>query len=193
MDTDNPAPCAGRVTSWRVCYYEPAQNDDDDGASYWATYAVYRKIRSILPGSASGLTDYFLRVSPVFEAVRTSDLSRTRSRPGVDIDVLVSDGQVGYSDDFECFTDTFDHSPVVVQAGDVVGACVFNPQDSRSFARHQLDVIGEAENNGESLMGMSTAGCSMYSLPSQVLSISLSRKRNRRLHIHANIRKNITR
>ena len=40
LNSADPAPCTGNITSWRVCYYGPDDVDDDRG-TYWATYAVY--------------------------------------------------------------------------------------------------------------------------------------------------------
>ena len=48
LDTANPATCGGNITSWRVCYYGP--DSIDRIGSYWATYAVYRRMGS---GSSS--------------------------------------------------------------------------------------------------------------------------------------------
>ena len=68
LNTANPAPCTRNITSWRVCYYGP---DSTIGSfslrSYWATYAVYRKVNT-------GREERYVRVSEIFKAVRASAL-----------------------------------------------------------------------------------------------------------------------
>ena len=92
-----------------------------------------------------------------------------------------------------CYNDAIDagESPLTVQTGDILGACVFNPEDMQLVAnRFPLDVVGEA--SGESLLQMGTAGCSRDNISSVISAndhelITL----NSRLHIYANIGKNL--
>ena len=63
LNTADPAPCTGNITSWRVCYYGPDDVDNARG-SYWATYAVYREM-------GSGDNVRYEKVSEMFRAVRT--------------------------------------------------------------------------------------------------------------------------
>ena len=173
LDTANPAPCTGNVTSWRVCYYGP--DSIDDRGSYWATYAVYRRM-----GSDNSITGYMC-VSEMFRAIRT--VSRI-----INNDPIV-DGEIEQGG-FNCYNDSIDagDSPLTIQAGDILGACVFDPINSPfSVNRLSLDVVGEV--NGESLQQMGTDGCSRTNIPSDISINQLSTVNSRRLHIHANIGK----
>ena len=66
LNTANPAPCAGNITSWRVCYYGPNDNLHRlQQRTYWATYAVYRRL-------GPGENERYERVSVMYSAVRTA-------------------------------------------------------------------------------------------------------------------------
>ena len=178
LNTANPAPCTGNITSWRVCYYGP---DNVNGAgSYWTTYAVYRSM-----GSGSSIR--YVRVSEMFRAIRT--IATFTLTPGVD-------GEIEQGG-FNCYTDSIDvgASPLTIQAGDILGACVFDPdgdivfEDGDILIRLPLDVVGEASGPEESLLQMSTDGCSRVEIPSDVSANQLSTLNSRRLHIYANISK----
>ena len=172
LDTANPANCTGNVTSWRVCYYGP--DSVNNGGSYWATYAVYRR-------TSSGGVRY-MRVSEMFRAIRTIE-NFVSASPIVDGEIV----QGG----FNCYDDSIDvgDSPLTVQAGDSLGACVFDPEDDQILVtRLPLDIVGEVD--GESLMQMGTDGCSRTNIPSDISSSQLSTANStRRLHIYANIGK----
>ena len=178
LNTDNPAPCNGNVTSWRVCYYGPSSVDQSERISYSSTFAVYRRM-------GSGGDEQYERVSNTLRATVT-----TSSLAGFDpnrntVDTIIQQG------DFNCYNDTNDiGTPIPVQTGDLVGACIFDPEDGDgfpSFTRLQLDNVGTV--NGESLMGMSDSRCTFDTLPSSVQTSDLSTSNNRRLHIYANIGK----
>ena len=174
LNTADPAPCTGNITSWRVCYYGP--NTINDAGSYWATYAVYRRM-------GSGSSVRYVRMSEIFRAVRT--VPEFTSTP-------VVDGEVAQGG-FNCYTDSIDigDSPLTIQAGDILGACVFDPDGDIQFGgtsiliRLPLDVVGEA--SGGSLMQMDTAECSREAIPSDIPTNQLSSLSSRTLHIHANI------
>ena len=178
LNTANPANCTGNVISWRVCYYGPEIIDVQ--GSYWATYAVYRRVRSQTEDESITL---YTRVSEIFRAIRT--VSRLTN-------VLNVDGEIEQSG-FNCYTDSIDvgESPLTIQAGDILGACVFNPEDMQSppvVNRFPLHVVGET-STGETLLQMDTAGCSREAIPSDISSNQLSILNSRRLHIYANIGK----
>ena len=183
INAADPAPCTGYITSWRVCYYGPDDSlDEDEQRSYWATYAVYRRM-------GSGRNERYERVSEMFQAVRATTVPSSGSSFTNLVDSAVIDGRM-QQEDFMCYSDTVDNSPLLVQAGDVIGACVFNPEDAGgSFTRSQLDVVGEAEEG--SLLQMSIRsgenGCTIDKIPSNIRVNDLSRQNNKRLHIHANI------
>ena len=156
-----------------MCYYGP--DTVDIMGSYWATYAVYRRMVS-----AEDEKITYVRVSEIFRAIKS--VSGGTSFPGVDGEIT----QGG----FNCYTDAIDagESPLTVQAGDILGACVFTPEDMQSVVnRFPLHVVGEA--SGETLLQMVTAGCSRDSIPSDISSSDLSTLNTKRLHIHANIGK----
>ena len=130
LDVDHPAPCAGNVTSWTVCYYAP--DNVRNNRIYWTLYAIYRR-------NVSGNDDLYERVSDTFTAVRS----------GPDLNFHLIDGGI-VAGQFNCYIDTIDNgdSSLTVQAGDVLGACVFDPPQNR----RQLDIVGEG--GGESLLEM---------------------------------------
>ena len=167
LNANNPATCTGTVTSWRVCFYGP--NDLRMG-SYWATYAVYRRM-------GTGGNERYERVSQIFSAVRaTSNLLGNG----------VVDGTL-QEDNFACYDDSIDSgdSPVIIQAGDVLGACIFNPDNLPGDNRRQLDIVGET--GGSSLLEMNDGGCTAEAIPSNIPTSQLSNRNNRRLHLFANI------
>ena len=129
----------------------------------------------------TGVDEHYVRVSEVFKAVRASAFA-IRYREG-----NVADGPI--QGGFRCYTDSIDNetSSVEVQAGDIIGACVFDPVNDRILTRRQLDVVGENRHDGSSLLATSTDGCSMDTLPSNIPASQLSVLNSRRLHIHANM------
>ena len=191
LNTANPAPCTGNISSWRVCYYGPGGVNDI--GSYWATYAVYRRTVTLSPGDRVR----YRRVSGVFTAVRT--VEDFINSPEVD-------GEIE-EDDFICYDDFLGSAdpPLTIQAGDVVGACVFNPQNDFSriplfpfniprVDRLPLYTVGEVSGDGnELLLQMDTSRCTREDIPSDIPESQLSPIASRRLHIHANIGKSLWR
>ena len=171
LDTANPADCTGNITSWRVCYYGP--DNIESFGSYWATYAVYRRM-------GSGSSVRYVRVSEMFRAIRTV--------AGFIRLAAIVDGEITRGD-FNCYNDSIDigDSPFTVESGDILGACVFDPENDNLVNRLPLDVVGEA--SGRSLLQMGTAECSMEIIPSDIAATQLSTLSSRRLHIYANIGK----
>ena len=182
LNTANPAPCTGNITSWRVCYYGPAGSTSTFSLrAYWASYAVYRRI-----GSGS-INERYERVSEVFVALRATRLLaeiRSRRRPETtpEIDGVIKDG-------FNCYTDQLGNgvSQMTVQAGDLIGACVFDPIDGSLISRRQLDIVGDV--SGQSLLAMSTGACSRDSIPTSIPVSQLRTINSRRLHVYANVGK----
>jgi hypothetical protein len=75
---------------------------------------------------------------------------------------------------------------VEIQRGDVVGACIFDPEDG-FIARHsQLDVVGEGSNHSL-LETDDISGCDIGMVPSQILVSNLREQRSRILHLYAEI------
>ena len=173
LNTANPAPCTGNITSWRVCYYGPGQNEleDDDFFSYWATYAVYRRM-------GSGGDESYERVSQLFSAIRATNNLVRIDFAGLTDGVIRQQG-------FNCYDDSIPSSGLTVQAGDVLGACIFNPVNENRLTRIQLNIVGQGGD--ESLLQMGAGGCSMDTLPNSIQASQLSRVDSRRLHLYANI------
>lgn len=88
--------------------------------------------------------------------------------------------------DFVCDTcDTTNPRDFEIQAGDVIGVCIFDPSDNRNV-RSQLDIVGQM--NGSSLMEMSdVTECTPRTIPSNISSSQLSEVSDRILHLYAEI------
>ena len=112
-------------------------------------------------------------MSPVFVAERsTSDLV---SQLGVNGD--------DFAASFICPVYTPNVS-VTVEAGDVLGACVFNPSGDDN---KQLDIVGNRLTNLGMLMKTGSSGCDINAVPSTVTSASLQDSSSLVLHLYANI------
>ena len=86
-------------------------------------------------------------------------------------------------DDFWCLEENVRNFQIEV--GNVVGACIYDPQDNRRVIK-QLDIVGQA--NGYSLMQMNdVSDCSDRSMPSNISSSQLSSIDSRILHLYATI------
>ena len=154
LNTAAPAPCSGTVSELRYCYYRPG--DLLDGVIYHATVAVYRPM-NLNDGSVQ-----YNRISDVFAISLTgANISAT-------------------SDNFTCTT--LDHPDFGVEAGDVVGACIFNPPGNST---RQLNL--DSYTKRSQLMHMASKGCSLTDIPSPVSSVRLIMATSRILHVYANI------
>ena len=164
LDVNNTATCTGTITNWTVCYYGRL---DSGIFSYWATYAVYRRV-------GSGEDVSYERVSEMFRAVRTT----TGILDGAD-----GLNQIG----FNCYTDVIDtsDSPLTIRAGDIIGACVFDPGNG-IVTRNQLNIVGQV--SGQSLLQADISDdCTTNVIPSTIQQNDLQHCNNRRLLIYANI------
>ena len=73
-----------------------------------------------------------------------------------------------------------------IQEGDIVGACIYDPDDGFFIDYSQLDVVGNA--NGFSLLEMSdVSDCGFGEMPSSVVEADLSVATSRILHLSAEI------
>ena len=176
LNTANPAPCNGNITSWRVCYYGP---NNVQFASYWATYAVYRRV-------GSGSNERYEKVSGFYRAVTANRLLSI-----IDVTNTV-DGEIQQGS-FTCYDDYIDNgdSPITIQAGDVLGACIFDPMDGTTFGRFPLNIVGQS-STGQYLSRMSSSTCTREMLPTTIPSNQLSTINSRRLHLYANIGETIS-
>ena len=104
---------------------------------------------------------------------------------GTETDTVV-DGVI-QAKSFICYDDflSTNESWLTVEAGDVVGACIFNPKNGDSFSRRQLDIVGEAD--GDSLLAVDTDECTTGTLPSVIRTNQLSIENSRRLHLYATV------
>ena len=153
LNTAAPAPCSGTITEGRVCYYKP--DNAGNNRNYYATVAVYREMIDD-PGQ-------YEIISEMFVISYTSTQINNENRNLV--------------------CNTFDASPNFdIEAGDVFGACVFNPPGPEA---RRLEIVSEA--SGRSLMRMSSSGCSRTSIPSTISTSDLSNGNSRLLHVYANI------
>jgi hypothetical protein len=144
-----------------VCYY--GRSDSGPFNSYWATYAVYQR-------AGSGEEESYVKVSEMFRAVRT-----TNDDVGDGLNLL----------GFNCYTDSIDagDSPLTIQAGDIIGACVFDPPGG-DIDLHELEIVGQV--SGESLL-QADLDCTIDNIPSIIQLDDLRVRNDRRLHIYANI------
>ena len=123
--------------------------------------------RRILDSGGDG--DFYQRVSNTFTADRVAFINP------------ISSG-------FNCHDELDIGSEAVeVQRGDVVGACVFDPENHLIiFVHSQLDVIGEAD--GYSLLEMNDVSeCDFGEIPSRVSASDLRETTSRILHLYAEI------
>ena len=177
LNTANPATCNGTITSWTVCYYGPTIAATR--TAYWATYAVYRKTSA----SDESNTRY-ARVSSVFKAVRAVP-ALTGSSDNTDGPITVRG--------FNCYNDRLDSGeiPLTIRAGDIIGACVFNPVNRLLVARRPLNIVGQVSVGRDSgnldrdfLLQMDTNECTIESLPRELVTSQLSVISSRRLHLY---------
>ena len=184
MDVDNPATCNGNVTSWSVCYFGPENITLLGG--YSTAYAVFRRVEN-------GSNPYYQIVSPTYAAVRVGP------SPVFAIGNGFVDGRVE-AGGFNCYTDTITvgDSPIEIQEGDVIGACVIDPVDvpvpylNVTIETLPLHIVGEVDNVAERLFSRDTTGCTADTFPYVVTSDQLSPIASRRLFISTMINGNYT-
>ncbi len=137
-------------------------------ASYDFTFAVFRR------RSAE-----YISVSEAFTTGRT-----------------VANSNFGTGGTFACRT--FSVNDIPVQAGDVIGVCIYDPPDNaesvRVFGddytnRLPIDMVSQNAGSEHFLMSTGNSGCGDMSVPNPVAVSSLIRANQRVLHIHADISK----
>ena len=171
LDVDHPACCSGNITSWRVCYYGPA---DDDSKRYRVKYAVYR------PSVVTESND------TVYHLVSGSNRSTTLcSRDSDKYDQLYTGG-------FHCYEQFLDtHNYVFVEEGDVVGACVVDPKGKMK----QLNIVSKVRQSPDSVQLRGTKQMQYINLcrkdtnniRKSIMLNQLSVTSSTRLHLSANI------
>ena len=74
--------------------------------------------------------------------------------------------------DFSCYDDSLEPTGVV-SIEDVLGACIFDPDDEESLERLSLDVVGE--ESGHSLMQTREHECRLDTIPQEIPASNLTR------------------
>ena len=97
---------------------------------------------------------------------------------------------ISYSDhglqSFRCVSVSI--PPLQIQAGDVIGVCIYNPPKSGLLGfRAQLDVVGQNAGADRYLLTSGNSGCGDSAVPNSVSS--LTRENSLVLHIFASISK----
>ncbi|XP_064386571.1 uncharacterized protein LOC135335087 [Halichondria panicea] len=127
-------------------------------ASYDFTFAVFRRSSS-----------EYINVSEAFTTGRT-----------------VANSNLGLFGTFACRT--FSVNDIPVQAGDVIGVCIYDPPDNAGFTtRLPIDMVSQNAGSEHFLMSTGNSGCGDMSVPNPVTVSSLNRANQRVLHIHADI------
>ncbi len=134
-------------------------------ASYDFTFAVFRR---------SSSSDY-ISVSEAFTTGRT-----------------VANSNFGTGGTFACRI--FSVNDIPVQAGDVIGVCIYDPPDNADPVRisttdftNRVPIDMVSQNAGHFLMSTSNSGCGDMSVPNPVAVSSLNRADKRVLHMYADI------
>ena len=108
----------------------------------------------------------------------------------------VANSNFGTGGTFACRIVSVNDIPV--QAGDVIGVCIYDPPDNAESVRifgndytNRLPIDMVSQNAGEDrfLMSTSNTGCGDMFVPNPVAVSSLNRANQRVLHIHADISK----
>ena len=160
-----------------ACYYQPEDyNSSTTRTVYRALYAVYRKMSNV-----SSNSDSYVKVSdPLSAVVATSEFTLSESTR----DQHIAEG-------FNCYDDALDNKDstafLTIEEGDIIGACVLDPDNLEKVERLQLDIVGE--ESGHSLMQTSADDCKkgLIAIPSAVSADQLTVLSSRKLHIYANI------
>ena len=175
LDTENSATCSGNITGFRVCYYQPEDyNSSTSRTVYRAVYAVYQKMTN-----DSSSSERYVRVSKSLNAtVTTSDLKLSGSR-----DQHIAEG-------FNCYDDALESNAstafLTIEEGDILGACILDPNNLAKAERLQLDIVGE--ESGHSLMQTSADNfIKGVIIPSVVSVDELIVVSLRKLHVYASI------
>ncbi len=85
---------------------------------------------------------------------------------------------------------TFSVNDIPVQAGDVIGVCIYDPPDNVGLTtRLSIDMVSQNAGSEHFIMSTGNSGCGDMSIPNPVAVSSLNRADERVLHIHADISK----
>ncbi len=181
IDRGNRAGCAGMITSLSYCFYRPPLTDPVS-TEFLTTVAVYR------PASSNANENVFTVVSsPITILKSATDLEELN---------ITSDTEIACS--------VFNlPQPVPMETGDVLGACVFDPDDTTSgVITYRLDIVSRAAGGSENLVRTNThnaqpssipAGCNATTVPGSFdggdSDVGNRASTDRSLHLWANIGK----
>ncbi len=176
IDRGNRAGCAGMITSLSYCFYRPPGNAPVAN-EYLTTVAVYK------PASTNPDENVFTVVS--------SPITIQKSATDLEAELNTASDT-----DFACSVFNLTQ-PVPMVTGDVLGACVFDPDDTTSGATtYRLDIVSR-DASGEDLVRTNThpsipAGCSATTVPgsfdgSDPDEVGNRASTDRSLHLWANI------
>ncbi len=174
IDRGNRAGCAGMITSLSYCFHRPTLT----ALEYLTTIAVYR------PASAAENEEVFNVVSSPITIQKL-------------VFELQLESNSATNTNFTCSVFNLPQ-PVPMETGDVLGACVFDPDDTTSgVTTYRLDIVSRAASGSEDVVGTNTdpssppAGCSATTVPSSFDggAPGTSSSTRRSLHLWANIGK----
>ncbi len=173
IDRGNCAGCAGMITSLSYCYHRPPSTAPVAN-EYLTTVAVYR------PDANENV---FTLVSPPITILKSATELQTELNAAADTN-------------FACSVFSLPQ-PVPMATGDVLGACVFDPDDTTSgVTTYRLDIVSRAASDSENIVRTNTdsnspAGCSDIAVPSSFDggASGTDTSGSRSLHLWANIGK----
>ncbi len=174
IDRGNRAGCAGMITSLSYCFHRPPWNVPIAN-EYLTTVAVYR------PASTDANENVFTVVSSPITIRKSAVELQTELNAAADTN-------------FACSVFNLPQ-PVPMATGDVLGACVFDPDDTTSgVTTYRLDMV--SRGSGENLVRTNThsnspAGCSATAVPNSFDRGASGTRTStmRSLHLWANIGK----
>ena len=179
IDRGNRAGCAGMITSLSYCFHRPPGNVPVAN-EYLTTVAVYR------PASTNANENVFTVVSSPITIHKSAVEFQTELNAATDTNFA-----------FACSVFILPQ-PVPMATGDVLGACVFDPDDITSgVTTYRLDIVSRARGGTEDLVRTNTdpssppAGCSATTVPSSFDrgASGTGSSSSRSLHLWANIGK----
>ena len=209
-----PVTCTGRIVSWEVCYYGPTNPLEDE--PYEVVYAVYRRDeRSNGSGDTRYVkisNTFSIKLRKIVDdgCGDGEDGSGEDDEGGSKEDGSGEDGEgrgkgervrgsmhsgntMTYSplhEGFHCnsykMTNTSTGYSSVIQAEDIIGVCVKNPNSTVMDVQHQLGIVG-VNTSEDSLFHMSIDNCGTEpedGFPSVVLFDQLSHLDLTRLHLY---------
>ena len=137
IDRGNRAGCAGMITSLSYCFHRPLLTDPVS-TEYLTTVAVYR------PASNNTNENVFTVVS--------SPITIQKSKTDLEAELNNAD--------FACSVFNLPQ-PVPMKTGDVLGACVFDLDDTT----YRLDIVSRAAGGSENLVRTDTHNAQPSSIP----------------------------